>query len=160
MVYDFKIRSCILQFLLSMGKSKANKHSKQVRDNPTGVVNNRVDSDEVVIALGTMSPYSQTALSSETLKSLSKQLQSSSIEDRDCVNNFINMLHLRTEHAEFTIFIFQACHALAGLIRNDADSCAALHEGLIKSITWIYLLFIYLKEIIIFIQYLVLSCWM
>lgn len=68
-----------------MGKSKANRHSKQVRDNPTGVVGNRVDSDEVVIALGAMSPYNQIALSTETLKSLSKQLQSSSVEDRDCV---------------------------------------------------------------------------
>ncbi|XP_057379053.1 HEAT repeat-containing protein 3-like [Daphnia carinata] len=91
-----------------MGKSKANRHNKQARDNPTGLAA-KTDSEDIVMDCGVMSPYTGTILSSETLKSLSSQLQSSSVEDRDC-----------------------ACHALAGLIRNNEDSCAALHEGLIK----------------------------
>lgn len=91
-----------------MGKSKANRHNKQARDNPTGLAA-KADSEDIVMDCGVMSPYTGTVLSTETLKSLSRQLQSSSVEDRDC-----------------------ACHALAGLIRNNEDSCAALHEGLIK----------------------------
>ena len=74
----------------SMGKSKPKRHNKQVRDNPTGIVDNKTDSEEIVLDCGAMSPYSRTVLSPETLKSLSSQLQSSSVEDRDCVNSYIN----------------------------------------------------------------------
>lgn len=68
----------------SMGKSKSNRHNKQARDNPTGLVN-KSDSEEIVMDCGVTSPYAGTVLSSETLKSFSRQLQSSSTEDRDCV---------------------------------------------------------------------------
>lgn len=68
----------------SMGKSKANKHNKQARDNPTGLAT-KADSGDIVMDCGVLSPYTGTVLSPETLKSLSHQLQSSSVEDRDCV---------------------------------------------------------------------------
>ncbi len=67
-----------------MGKSKSNRHNKQVRDNPTGLAN-KSESEEIVMDCAVKSPYTGTVLSSETLKSFSKQLQSSSAEERDCV---------------------------------------------------------------------------
>ncbi len=72
-----------------MGKSKPKRHNKQVRDNPTGIADSKADSEEVVLDCGVMSPYTRTVLSPETLKSLSSQLQSSSVEDRDCVGSSI-----------------------------------------------------------------------
>lgn len=77
-----------------MGKSKPKRHNKQVRDNPTGIIaDSKADSEEVVLDCGVMSPYTRTVLSPETLKSLSSQLQSSSVEDRDCVGSSI-IIHI------------------------------------------------------------------
>lgn len=75
-----------------MGKSKPNRNNKQVRDNPTGIVSKRVDSEEVVVELGATSPYRETALSSDTLKSLSLQLQSSLVEERDSVSYLLDFV--------------------------------------------------------------------
>jgi len=67
-----------------MGKTEKVKKRKQARDNPTGMitVNENLELTEDV---GAMALKPNLVLSADTVKSLSKQLQSSSSEDRDCV---------------------------------------------------------------------------
>ena len=74
------------EFTTSMGKSKANKANKKTRNNPTGLTANGGNCEDVVVECGVaLSPYSGSTLSTQTLKTLSSQLQSPSAEDRDCV---------------------------------------------------------------------------
>ena len=67
-----------------MGKSAKTKKHKQARDNPTGL-----DAEDANLELaedvGAMALKGNLVLSADTVKSLAKQLQSSSAEDRDCV---------------------------------------------------------------------------
>ena len=74
-----------------MGKSKPNRSRKQVRDNPTGV-SAEVESEEVVVECGDFNPYNKNGLSSETLKSISKQLQSSVSDERSTVKPNLTFL--------------------------------------------------------------------
>ena len=94
-----------------MGKSRSNK-SKSPRSNPIGSprangnnMDEIVDDQAVYQVLG-----NEVQLSASSVRSLLQQLQSASVEDRDC-----------------------ACNALAALVRNATDVKAALNEGAIKS---------------------------
>lgn len=68
-----------------MGKSAKTKKHKQLRDNPTGL-GTEDDNLELTEDVGAMALKPGLVLSADTVKSLSKQLQSSSAEDRDCVS--------------------------------------------------------------------------
>ena len=67
-----------------MGKTEKVKKHKQSRDNPTGLT---IENENLELAedVGAMALKPNLVLSADTVKSLSKQLQSSSAEDRDCV---------------------------------------------------------------------------
>lgn len=69
-----------------MGKSRGRSH-KQARNNPTGLVALEPEEGEVLLNLPLKGGPQK--LSHDTIKSLSKQLQSASVEDRDCVNILI-----------------------------------------------------------------------
>lgn len=69
-----------------MGKSRGRGH-KQPRNNPIGMAANQPDSaGEMVLTLPLNQAGRQQVLSAATLKSLALQLQSASVEDRDCVS--------------------------------------------------------------------------
>ena len=94
-----------------MGKSRTKK-VKSPRANPIGAANNTVKIEDE--AMGDQSAYevrdNEIQLSTNSVKSLLQQLQSPSVEDRDC-----------------------ACNALSALIRNSCDVKAVLSEGATKS---------------------------
>ena len=67
-----------------MGKSRGKSH-KQPRNNPTGLAAVSQSHDNGELNLPTMAGGKGQMLSPETIKALSQQLQSASVEDRDCV---------------------------------------------------------------------------
>lgn len=67
-----------------MGKSRPKRNNKNLRDNPTGLTVG--DVEQVTLSCSNLGMAgSPKKLSPDTFKQLSRQLQSGSAEDRDCV---------------------------------------------------------------------------